>query len=227
MKTISLTTLEFAEFIEEKGLLAFGEPYVKHDVIDGCENLSFYLTYPTHGVHSILITTNFVNNSSTMRKTVFNDYYEKDELEQGTNVILLSDFISENKTRKIYVPNELGISRAAGFVGNESQKKKLTWFLARKILLQDMQKNRLSLYEQEMRLSSIIRSTPDAIGKPEQVAYLARFDILSEEDIKEYINLPLEWLYRSLKPCESFNTITMPWTDAEKNSSIYRRTIFL
>jgi hypothetical protein len=223
MKTATLSSLSFAEHIEEKGFLAFGEPYVHYDIFKETEKLTFYLTYPTHGVHSILFSTKFVSNSSVIRKSLFNEPEEN----QKPNVSLLSEFVAANPKRSICIPENLELKRAAGFVGTESNKKKLTWLLARNILVHDREKSSIDFQDKEKQLSSIIRSTSDSIGRPEQVAYLSRFDSLTENDINEFMNFPLEWLYRSLKPSKLFYMITMPSFDKENNHTMNRKVIFL
>lgn len=223
MKTTMLSSLDFARYIEAEGFLAFGEPYVHYELVRGKEKITFYLTYPTHGVHSILFSTEIYCRPSGYRKSIFD---ESGDI-QTSFTVLLSDFVTKFANRWILLPEKLELYKAAGFVGNASSKKKLTWFLARNILVHDKEKSTIDFRLKELRLSSIIMATSDSIGRPEQVAYLSRFDTLSENEINEFINFPLEWLYRSIKPSELFYMITMPSFDKENNYSMNRKVIFL
>lgn len=203
-KLITLT--ELAEQMEDSGLLALGEPYVEYFIAANKEQINIFLTHPKHGTHCVLASGCLDNNPTLVRKAMFG----ASENQNSESPTLLSDFIATNQKRKAAITlNELAISEAMFYVGKESRKKRLTWLLANQILDKDSHQSSNAL-NRKNKVTSIINNIGTAIGRPEQVAYLSRYDNLSKDHIKELITLPMDWLSKSLLPPENFLSITLP-----------------
>jgi len=200
-----ITTLEFAELLEQEGFLALGEPLVSHEVYKGQEHIDIYLTYKSHGIHSELVSTTFLHDASSIRKLMYGD----DTL--SGKPVSLSEFVDKNKERFVYAEHSEALFRTMAYVGKESKKKRLTCLLASNILNKDSHNKTVPRTSNTVsKVASIINSNINAIGRPEQVAYLSRLNSLSSGDVKEFVDLPLEWLTRSIQPPEDFRAFTLP-----------------
>lgn len=204
----TFTLEEFAEHAEECGLLAFGEPYANYSIKHGQEYLTFYLTYPTHGVQSELAIATLAPDERSKRLML----YGNDEDQTSVDGLLLTECLKQFGNRFI---EDTGIqydilNDAALAVGNHSNKKKLTYVLANSILDQDV----VTLGAVENaggRVADFINQNTETITRPEEVAYISRLE-LSLQEKNECLNFPLQWLARAYLPGHPFASITLPKT---------------
>lgn len=197
---------EFAEHAEECGLLAFGEPYVNYSIKHGQEQLTFYLTYPKHGVQSELAVAILAPNERSKRLMFYSDAEDQTSFDG----LLLTECLKQFGNRSIEdtgIPYDM-LNEAALTVGNHSNKKKLTYVLANTILDQDVVTAETT-EDPSSKVAAFINQNTDTITRPEEVAYISRLE-LSLQEKNECLNFPLQWLARAYLPGHPFSSITLP-----------------
>lgn len=201
----TLTTFEYGEKLEKLGLLEIGEPLVYRQIASNNDYIFCYLDFNKHKAHLPIAVTTAASSENEKKNFIFDG---------GSNPLPLTDFIQGNKNLKIVdfqVPLQQEAIRA---VGNNSMRKVLTWMLAKKILKLDKGKSEIETQEQEQAMTSLLKYSVNAIGKPEQVAYLSRLHSVSLEDRDELVNLSMNWMVKSLQYEKSNVSITLPWLDS-------------
>jgi hypothetical protein len=201
----TLTTFEYGEKLEKLGLLEIGEPLVYRQIASNNDYIFCYLEYNEHKTHLPIAVTTAASSENEKKNFIFDDV--KDPLP-------LTDFIQENKNLKI-VDFEVPLQKEAlRTVGSNSMRKALTWMLAKKILNLDKGKTELEKQQQERAVTSLLKYSVNAIGKPEQVAYLSRLQSITLEEQDELVNLPMDWMVKSLRYERPNVSITLPWIDS-------------
>lgn len=205
----TLTTFEYGEKLEKLGLLEIGEPLVYRQIASNTDYIFCYLEYNEHKTHLPIAVTTAASSQDEKNNFIFNG---------KRRPLPLTDFIYQNKNLKIVdfqVPLQ---QEALQSIGNNSKRKALTWMLAKKILKLDKGKTEKEVQEQEQAITSLLKYSVNAIGKPEQVAYLSRLHSISLEEKDELVNLPMDWIVKSIQYKKENISITLPWMDSMPQS---------
>lgn len=201
----TLTTFEYGDKLEKLGLLEIGEPLVYRQIASNNDYIFCYLEYNEHKTHLPIAVTTAASSESEKKNFIFDG---------KSNPLPLTDFIYKNKNLKI-VDFQVPLRKEAVLaVGTNSMRKALTWMLAKKILKLDKGKSDIEHQEQEQAVTSLLKHSVNAIGKPEQVAYLSRLRSISLDEQDELVNLPMDWMVKSLQYEKDNVSITLPWIDS-------------
>lgn len=217
--------LELAEILEITGLLTFGEPLTEVFFSYGKEKMRIYLNYIQHKTQVCFMEVDLPYISPLQTKFFSKELFVEQVFDfSGT---CLTQFIENNPKTCINVPNIDWFTEASNNVGIESRKKIATWYFSKLILEEDEYlENDTSLFDKALEnVTKILCLEPKAIGQPEKVAYLARLNI-GEENIKDFITLPLNWLTKSFLP-EGYRIITSPSTSTNCSTFLERTPVVI
>ena len=204
MKTEELTVRQYADSLEEFGYMALGEPYVHYKISLGKETIQFYLDFNKHHTQTLISGGYLEPNPSAMRDAIFNH----DKLESRYT---LTNFVKEFDNKKIICPKLKNLKHEARLLGRSTSTKQLTYFLAQSILDQDKIKNNSQIVPDiGIRILPELLKSYDSIGRPEQLAYVARLDYFTTKEKAEFVSLPLSYLVGSFEPANSYASITLP-----------------
>lgn len=204
-----MSVTEYAEKLETSGLLELGEPLVYYKIEGSFEKLECYLDYTQHSVHIPLLSTNFISSGKEGLYSIFNSKTEYNK------PLALSDFVKEHKHRRVKDFDISEFQNARLEVSSQSKKKQLTWLLGKRILDLDKVANSRIKQERINKLTELIKFSFDSIGRPEQAAYLSRFDDLTLGEKDAFVSLPIDWMTSMFRYESNNHSITLPWLSSE------------
>lgn len=211
---------QYADALEAFGYMALGEPYVHYKIKLGKETIQFYLDFNKHHTQTLISGGHLRSDPSALRDSIFNQKSSKLD-----TIYTLTDFVKEFDTKTIVCPKLKNLKKDGRLLGRSSSTKHLTFFLAQAILDQDVlekkpKENNAHVSRTEL-LSELLKSY-DSIGRPEQLAYIARLDYFTTKEKIEFVSLPLSYLTRSFEPSDGYASITLP---RESVLSTFRESI--
>lgn len=206
MDNEELTVRQYADSLEAFGYMALGEPYVHYKIQLGRETIQFYLDFNKHHTQTLIAGGYLRSNPSAMRDAIFN----QDKLEARYT---LTDFVKEFDTKKLICPKLKDLKKNGRLLGRSTSTKHLTFFLAQSILDQDTMSVSSTIEDQQVtnsKLLSELLKSYESIGRPEQLAYVARLNYFTTKEKIEFVSLPLSYLSSSFEPSDNYSSITLP-----------------
>jgi len=203
---VNLTVRQYADSLEELGYMALGEPCVYYQIKKGRESIRFYLDFDKHKTQVLLSGGHLDSDPAAMRDSIFN-------LNKLNKRYSLTDFVKEYHSKTLIAAQLEDLRRHGNVLGRSTNTKYLTYHLAHEILQNDILSDKNASHSRlSTKVLPELLQTYNSIGRPENLAYIARLSYLSNADKAEFVDLPLSYLARSFSPPSTYEYITLPRT---------------